>query len=81
VLLVQANQQRIEDEYEILIGQSEGWTQNGRTKRRCEDKSQMDLKGIRCESVDCIHLAYRRIYCEVEVNNFGFNKEGKFLSS
>ena len=49
---------RIENEYEILIGQPEWRIQIGRPRRKCEDKSEMDLKGIRCESVDWIHLAY-----------------------
>jgi len=51
----------IENEYDILIGQPKGRIQIGRPRHRCEDKSEMDLKGIRCESVDWIHLAHHRI--------------------
>jgi len=51
----------IENEYEILIGQHEGRVQNGRPRHRCEDKSEMDFKGIRFESVAWIHVAHHRI--------------------
>jgi len=42
--------------------QPEGKIQIGRPRRRCEDKSEVYLKGIRCESVDWIHLDHHRIY-------------------
>jgi hypothetical protein len=51
----------IENKYEILTGQHEGRVQNGRPRHGCEDKSELDLKGIRFESVDWIHLAHHRI--------------------
>lgn len=52
----------MENEYEVLIGQNEGGIQIGRPRQRCEDKSELDLKAIRCETVDWIHLAHHRIW-------------------
>jgi hypothetical protein len=78
VLSVRANQQiiiiyrraLIENEYKILIGQHEGRVQNGRPRHRCEDKSELDLRGIKCESVDWIHVAHHRIQRGTVVNIF-----------
>jgi hypothetical protein len=43
--------------YEILIGKPEGTSPLVRPRRRWEDDIKMDLKKIRCEGVDWIHLA------------------------
>jgi hypothetical protein len=44
----------------ILTGKPEGKSTLGRARCRWEDIITMDLKEIRCEGVDCIHLAQGR---------------------
>jgi hypothetical protein len=51
----------MKNEYEILSENAEGRIQIGRPRRRCEYASKMDLKGIRCEGLQRIHVAHHRI--------------------
>jgi hypothetical protein len=46
--------------YKILVGKSEGKRQLGRPKRRWEYNIRMDLREIRWERVDLIHMAQDR---------------------
>jgi K+-sensing histidine kinase KdpD len=43
--------------YKILVGKSERKRQLERSRRRWEDNIKMDLRNIRLEIVDLIHLA------------------------
>jgi hypothetical protein len=47
-------------EFSILDRIPEGKRPLGRARRRWEDHIKMDVKGIRSEDVDCIHLAQDR---------------------
>jgi hypothetical protein len=46
--------------YSILVGRPEGKRQLGRPRRRCNDNIRLELKEIRWEIVDWIHLALDR---------------------
>jgi hypothetical protein len=47
--------------YKILIGNLEGNRSFGRTRRRREGTDKMDLKEMRCVSVEWAHLAQARV--------------------
>jgi hypothetical protein len=44
----------------ILVGKSKGKTPFGISRRRWEDNIKMDLKEVRCEGMDWIHMAEDR---------------------
>jgi hypothetical protein len=46
--------------YRILVGKPEGKRECGRFRCRWEDNLRMDLREIRWEGVDWIHLALNR---------------------
>jgi hypothetical protein len=43
--------------YRVLVGKPEGKRHLGRSRRRCEDNDKMDVRKIRWENVEWIHLA------------------------
>jgi len=47
--------------YRVLVGKSEGRRLLGDPECRWEDKSEMEIKKIRWEDVDWIHLAQDRV--------------------
>jgi hypothetical protein len=46
--------------YKILVGKPEGKRPFERRRRRLEDNIRMDLREIRCEGVDWMHLTQDR---------------------
>jgi hypothetical protein len=49
--------------YRILVGNPKGKGPLGRHRRRWDDNIRMDLREIRCEGVDWIHLDQCRDQC------------------
>jgi hypothetical protein len=54
--------------YKILVGKPEGKKPLGRPMRRYVDNIKTNLKAIRCEGVDWIHVAQDREQCVALVN-------------
>jgi hypothetical protein len=52
--------EEMKNAYKILVGKFEGQSPPERSRRRCKDNIRMDLKEIRCEGVEWIHLAQDR---------------------
>jgi len=46
--------------YEVLFGKPKDRRQLGRSRRRWEEKSKIDVKEIGCRGVDWIHLGKRK---------------------
>jgi hypothetical protein len=46
--------------YEVSVEKPEGKRQLGRSRRRWEGNTGIDIRQIRCEGVDWIHLAQDR---------------------
>jgi hypothetical protein len=46
--------------YKLLVGKPEGKRLCGRPQRRCEDDIRMDLREIKSEVVDWMHMAQDR---------------------
>jgi hypothetical protein len=68
----------------IVIKKPEGERQLGRCKHRLEDNIIIDLKELRCEDLDWIHLAQGRDRgqtCEQDNEPLGLIKAGNFLTS
>jgi len=72
------------NEYNTLFGKPEGTRQLGNPRRRWEGNTEMDLREIRCEIVNCIHLVQDRDYWRdlvTTVINFrALQKVGNFVT-
>jgi hypothetical protein len=55
-----AHMRDMRNTYNILVGKPERKRQFGRSRRKWDDNIRMDLREIRCEHVDWIHLAQDR---------------------
>jgi hypothetical protein len=70
--------------YKVLVEKPEGKRPLGRPMRRWEDNIRMDLREIRWEDVDWIHLAQDRTVadsCEHSNEPSGSIKGGNFFTS
>jgi hypothetical protein len=65
--------------YKFLVRKPEGTKRLGRPKRRWEDNIRMDIKEIRWEGMDWIHLCQDRGCCEHGNEPSGYIKGGVFL--
>jgi hypothetical protein len=54
--------------YRVLVGRPEGKRPLGRPRRRCEDNIKMDLREIRIDGANWIHLARDRVEWRASVN-------------
>jgi hypothetical protein len=66
----------VRNAYSILVGKPEGRRPLGRPRRRWEDNIGMDLREVRFEDVDWIHLAQDRDKWRALVNTVmkGFHR-------
>jgi cell wall assembly regulator SMI1 len=60
----------LRDSYKILVGKPEGKRPLGRPRRRWKDNVRMDLREMRSESVDWMHLAQNRYQWRALVSTF-----------
>jgi hypothetical protein len=76
-------QRGVRNAYKIVIGTAEGKRPRGRCRRRWEDNIRMDLREIRWEGVDWMHLAQDRgqwrAFMKKGNESSGSVKGGEFL--
>jgi hypothetical protein len=58
----------LDEKFKILVRKPKGKGSFGRTRLRWDDNIKMDLKEIKCENVDWIHIAKHMMQKQALVN-------------
>jgi hypothetical protein len=67
--------------YRVLVGRPEGKRPVGRPRSRWEDNIKMDLREIRIDEANWIHLAQDKVHCKHSNKPSGSIRKQDFLTS